>query len=250
MKRRRHHRDIRKYAHPRGEMKQELTIHQLAAIGAVALAYNELELAIDAMLLAVIGSHQSTDSEPSTGLHNTEGRIATITRGVALIGLKLDDQEQIKLALKVFAEFTNYRDAINHARVMNLTGRVRLGPKLRGENSAAPFSDGSLNIFYDHLIALEKELSSAAMLIKAASTLKSLTSDDKNKALYEEGKRVCSFQFRGYGTRRQTLPPIPYFPSELELREVKKAWQQAQEAELSAWLSVGSGHRASIKAGQ
>ena len=130
---------------------------------------------------------------------------------------------------------------------MNLIGRVRLDPNSREENSATLFSDDSLNIFYDHLIALEKELSSAAMLLKAASTLKSLASDDPKSELYEEGKRVCSFQFRGYGTRRQTLPPIRYFPSELELREVKRSWQQAQEAEIMAWLSVWVGPKNSLQ---
>jgi hypothetical protein len=87
------------------------------------------------------------------------------------------------------------------------------------------------------------------MLIKAACSLESLASGDHKKELYEEGKRVCGFQFRGYGTRRQTLPPLPYFPSELELREVKKSWQQAQEDELSAWLSVGIGNRNSMENG-
>jgi hypothetical protein len=251
MKRRRHHRDIRKYAHPRGKMKQELTIRQLAAIGAIALACNELELAVDTMLLAVIGQPHSALLEVSSGRINNMGdKIATIKEGVAHIGLNQDDQKQIKEALDIFIRFTVYRDAINHARIMNLLGRVRLDPKSRGTKSATLFSDDALNSFYDHLIALEKELSSAAMLIKGTSTLKSLAADDPKKGLYEEGKRVCSLQFRGYGTRRQTLPPIPYFPSESELREVKVNWQQAQQAEIMAWLSVWVGPTSSLVSGE
>ena len=46
-RRQRIHRDIRRYAHPRAKMEKGLTKFQLAAIGAVALAYNELEVAVD-----------------------------------------------------------------------------------------------------------------------------------------------------------------------------------------------------------
>jgi hypothetical protein len=240
MKRQRHHRDIRKYAHPKGEMKKELTIRQLAAIGAVALAYNELEVTIDVMLFEAIELPPSAFLDVSR-INNIEDKIATINKGVAHLGLEPEDQKQIEEALGIFREFTIYRDAINHARIMNLTGGVGLDPKSRGTASLSLFGDDALNIFYDHLIALEKELSSAAVLIKGISTLNSLASDDSKKALYEEGRRVCSFQFRGYGTRRQSLPPMPNFPSELELRDVKMRWLQAQQAEIMAWLSVWVG---------
>jgi hypothetical protein len=247
MKRRRHHRDIRMYAHPRGKMKQELTIHQLAAIGAIALAYNELELAIDTVLLAVL---ELPCAAVSSSFNNIDDKITTITNEVSHIITEQNDQEQIKGALRTFREFTIYRDAINHVRIMNLMGHVRVDPKLRGAKSATIFSDGSLNAFYDHLIALEKELTSAAMLIKSISTLKSLASDDPKTELYEEGKRVCSFQFRGYGTRRQTLPQIPRFPSQSELRDVKMRWQEIQQTETMAWLSIWSSPQSSGESNQ
>jgi len=227
-------------------MKQELTKFQLAAIGAVALAYNELDVTVDALLFVVAGSA----NYGRESISDTNTKIATIAKGLAHLDLEPDDKKQINEALGVFREFTIYRDVVNHVRIMNLTGMVELSPKSRKTKSVAPFSDKALNIFYDHLIALEKELSSAAMLIKGISTLKSLASNDPSKGLYEEGKRVCSFQFRGYGTRRQTLPPLPRFPSESELRELKMRWQEAQQAEIMAWLSVWVGPRSSPGSGE
>jgi hypothetical protein len=130
-------------------------------------------------------------------------------------------------ALDVFQEFTIYRDAINHVRLMNLMSVGNSDLNLRKGKSV-----------YDHLIALEKELSSAAMLVQSLSVLKSRALVDLTRSSYTKGKRACTSQFRGYGTRRQAFPPMPWLPSESDLREVKTKWQQAQVAELMAWLTA------------
>ena len=56
-RRQRIHRDIRRYAHPRAKMEKGLTKFQLAAIGAVALAYNEFEVAVDTTADVHIGEN-------------------------------------------------------------------------------------------------------------------------------------------------------------------------------------------------
>src|SRR5271165_2577248 len=104
-RRRRIHRDIRQYAHPRGEMKQELTKFQLAAIGAVALAYNELDVTVDALLFVVAGSA----NYGRESISDTNTKIATIAKGLAHLDLEPDDKKQINEALGVFREFTIYR---------------------------------------------------------------------------------------------------------------------------------------------
>lgn len=244
MKRPRHHRDIRKYAHPKGTMIRQLTKHQLAAIGAVALACNELEVAIDILLFEVIGLPHPAFPDVSC-IINTEDKIATIDRGVAHLGLEPEYQKQIKEALDTFREFTVSRDAINHARIIN-----GLNLKSRRTTFSSVFIDDALNTFYDHLVALEKEISSAAVLIKGTFTLTSLAPDNSKRGFYEEVKRVCSLQFRGYGSRRHSLPPMPHFPSESELREVKIRWQQAQQVEMMAWLSVGVDPKSLLVSGE
>jgi hypothetical protein len=48
-------------------MEQELTKFQLAAIGAVALAYNELEVRVDTLLSAVAGFPHDAGNSISRG---------------------------------------------------------------------------------------------------------------------------------------------------------------------------------------
>jgi hypothetical protein len=178
MKHRRHHRDIRKYAYPKGKMIRQLTIHQLAAIGAIALAFKELEVAIDALLFEVIGQPHSAVLGISC-IINMEDKITTINKGIAHFGLEPEYGKQIKEALDAFREFMVYRDAINHARIMS---------GLELESCGKAISDISrddvLNAFYDHLVALEKEISSAAVLVKGISTLRSLPPHLSMKGLH------------------------------------------------------------------
>jgi hypothetical protein len=206
----------------------------LAAIGAVSLAYSELEFAVDILLSAIVRSpHNLTSSRSST-----EAKITAITKGLANVGLELEDQKQINQALGTFRDFTVYRDIIHHVRLMNVLAGGNSESKSRKLRSVNPFSDQALNVFYDHLIALEKELSSAAMLVQCISLIRSPDT--------AEGKRALTSQFRGYRTRRQSLPPMSWLPSEADLHEVKTNWQQAQQAEMMAWLTAWPGAASTI----
>jgi hypothetical protein len=121
---------------------------------------------------------------------------------------------------------------------MNVLAGGNSESKSRKLRSVNPFSDQALNVFYDHLIALEKELSSAAMLVQCISLIRSPDT--------AEGKRALTSQFRGYRTRRQSLPPMSWLPSEADLHEVKTNWQQAQQAEMMAWLTAWPGAASTI----
>jgi hypothetical protein len=149
-------------------MEKELTKCQSAAIGAVALAYNEVEVALDALLSAVVRLPHDGSSSISR-----EVKIASITKAIASAGLEVEDQKQIEQALASFRDFTAYRDAINHVRLINLMSRGNSNLNFWKDKYVTAASDKALNIFYDHLIALEKGLSSAAMLVQAISVLKS-----------------------------------------------------------------------------
>jgi hypothetical protein len=243
-RRRRVHRDIRRYAHPRAKMEQELTKFQLAAIGAVALAYSELEVAVDTLLSAVAGFPRGAFNSITT-----EVTIASIIKDIADVGLEAEDQQQIIQALTAFRTFAVYRNVINHVRLMNLMSGGCADSELRKPKSLPPFSDKALNIFYDHLIALEKEFSSAAMLVQSISLLRSRGRVGVKLTSYSEGKRAFISQFRGYGTRRQALPSMPWLPSESDLRAVKIKWRQAQQAEMMAWLTAWPEAGSTIESG-
>jgi hypothetical protein len=76
------------------------------------------------------------------------------------------------------------------------TGYVE-GEKHRGKSPwEVLLSAPALNIFYDHIIALEKELSSAGSLLNSAITLKQFDANDPNRSRYEEALQAQTAQFR------------------------------------------------------
>jgi hypothetical protein len=52
------------------------------------------------------------------------------------------------------------------------------------------------------------------------------------------------------GQRRNEMGDMQHFPSESELGEVKMRWQQAQQVEMMALLSVGGGPKSSLVSGE
>jgi hypothetical protein len=223
-------------------MKQELTKFELAAIGAVALSYNELSATLDTLLTVLAGAQSYAK--------DLNSKIDIITSRVAQLYLELQDKKQITDAVEAFRRFAIYHDLIKHVRIMQLIGKLEPRPRPSSTRGASPFSDKALNIFYDHIIALEKELFSAATLICCTSKLKSASLDDPKISVYAEGTRACCFQFRGYGTRRRALTPIPWLPSEQELQDVKTKWQEAQQVEMMAWLTAWPDSASLIGAGE
>src|SRR3984893_15159166 len=107
-RRQRVHRDIRRYAHPRAKMEKGLTKFQLAAIGAVALAYNELEVAVDLLRSAVIAlPHEAGNSA------TREAKIGSIAKGLANVELEsliesfMERLSQVFMR-RVLSDRTNY----------------------------------------------------------------------------------------------------------------------------------------------
>jgi hypothetical protein len=188
-----------------GDIKADLSQEQLAAFGAATLAYNFLEDQIDALLFVVTRIPEWLFSEVSSRIHGLDGKIAIIQEAIKHSGL---DEKDIKLAtaaVALFGEFKTHRDAMIHARVINISIGIGRAVKQRGKSPwEILLSTVALNSFYDHIVALEKELSSAGSLINSAITLKQIDAADQNRPRYEEALRVHEAQFRDNHKRRRS----------------------------------------------
>src|SRR5215211_92995 len=104
--------DRPKDVHSTGDIKRDLTEKQLAAIGAVTLAYNVLEDQIDALMFAVTGIPDWLFPEVSSRIHGLDGKTAIIQAAAGKAGLKPKDLQSFKDALGTFGDFKKNRDAI------------------------------------------------------------------------------------------------------------------------------------------
>jgi hypothetical protein len=220
--------DTPKDVHSTGNLKADMTEKQLAAFGAAALAYNILEDQIDALLLVATGIREWLFAEVSSRINGLEGKIAIIQKAITC-SLEPDDAKTLTGSVAIFGDLKKTRDAFIHARIINAPLGVGRGANRRGQS---PFevllSADALDGFYDHVVALQRELSRGGNLFNSATALKQCAAGDPNKPRLEEEIRVHRAQFLQNHRHRLSLKPLPKFPSEEELREAASRLRETQ----------------------
>jgi hypothetical protein len=238
--------DTPKDPYSTGNIKIDLTEKQLAAFGAAALSYNVLEDQIDALLFVTMRVPDWLSAEVSSRIHGFDGKIAIIQKAIEQIDLAPMDKKTLTNAVAVFGDFKKTRDAMIHARIINASLGVGRGAKQRGGKS--PFevllSADALDSFYDHILALQKELYSGGILLNSAIALKECAADDPNRSQFEEALRVHEAQFRENHSHRLSLKPLPKFPDEDELRQAANRLREMQITMRMGYPRPGAMYRA------
>src|SRR5580704_9313105 len=118
-----------------GDIRKDLTESQLAAIGSVALAYNEVEAVIDFLFVMVLNLPATIAPEVSSRINGMDGKTEIIKSAMKELGA----QEPILKALGEslgscgFGKLKEYRDAIIHARILDSPAAIGITPPKRGK---------------------------------------------------------------------------------------------------------------------
>jgi hypothetical protein len=222
----------RRYVGKSGDIKKDLSQHQLAAIGAIAMAYNKVEEEIDDLFGAATQLRDPLFLEVVTRINGMGGKIDVIKVAANFYGVDDEDKRCLEESLgeNVFLRLKGYRDAVIHSNLINAAIGVGIRVNRRAKINDVLSNKEALDALYIHLLALAEELSCAASVLLFAFEITSRSPGDPERASYEAGRPANSARFRGYRTRRQALPPIPEFPSEAEFREADDQWRRARQA--------------------
>jgi hypothetical protein len=217
------------------DIKAEIPEAQLAAIGAMALAFNEVEAAIDRLFFVVTDLAEPLQLEISTRIGGLDGKVQVIPKGAALF-LEREDLGQLQelLGKGVFGTLKDYRDGVIHARHIDV--KTGIGTKVARRAQVFDYwlKEPSLNAAYKILVVVGKELDEGVTLFASSKALKQIQGDDPNIKSLESKVSESRHRFQGYRKERQGLPQIPKFPTESELREADFQAQQIQTARLMA----------------
>jgi hypothetical protein len=212
-----------------GNIKLDLTNEQRAAFGAAALSYNVLEDQIDALIFVILQCPEWLSAEVSSRIHGLDGKTAIIQKAIEHIDIATRDKKTLTNAVAAFGDFKKTRDTMIHARVVNAFLGVGRGTKARGKSAfEILLSAAALDSFYDHIVALQRVLSSGGALLNSAIALKQCAANDPNKLQLEEALRVRVVQFRESHSHRLSLKPLPKFPDEEELRQEANRLREMQ----------------------
>jgi hypothetical protein len=214
------------------DIKVEMSEKHLAAMGALVLAFNEAEAALDRLFFVVTQLPEAVQIEISTRIGNAE-KTNIIKKGCAEFFAQSElEQLQEVLGEGMFGTLKDYRDGVVHARHINaITG---IGVKL--DRSATVFNylvrRDALDAAYDLLVVIRRELDEAIQLVEGAKAMKLLAPPDSNRLQLEAELMASRSRFGQCQKERRALPKIPEFPSEEELRVAELQAQQARTAEL------------------
>jgi hypothetical protein len=218
------------------DIKRDIPENHLAALGALALAFNEAEAAIDRLFFIITDLSDPLQLEVLTRINGLEGKIAITKVGAAhLLDTAELEQLQELLGEGVFMNIKDYRDGVIHARHVNAA--TGIGTKVDRRASMYDYlvAKKALDAAYNILVVVRRELDEAITLAQGIKAFKSLAADDPNKVQLEAKISDCRSRFRDCRRERQSLPPIPKFPTESELRAADSLAQQAQTATLMSY---------------
>jgi hypothetical protein len=228
-----------------GDIKKDLSVDQLAQIGAMALAFNEVEKYLELLFFMVTDLSAPLQYEVSTRINGIDGKIGIIKIGLTQFRLDQTDIEQFNEALGkgVFKLYKSFRDAVIHVRVTDGSVGMGLLVDRQAQISDVLLSETALSVLYDHLVALKTELEFGALLLGLAKTTRNIDKNDPNAELIAKGRSNLSAQFQARRTVRLALPPIPEFPSESELDAAATRWHQNRQAAmpLMDWIQPWTG---------
>jgi hypothetical protein len=219
------------------DIKNEIPESQLAAIGAMTLAFNEAEAALDRLFFVVTGLTDTLQLEISTRIGGLD-KIEIAKKGAA----QFLDEPSLRLLQEllgdgVFGKLKDYRDGAIHVRHLNPSTGVGVKVDRKAKVFDYLVSEKVLNIAYNLLVAVQKELDEVATLTQGMKALKLLADGDPKRAPLEAKITTCHSQVQLYRTERLALPQLPEFPSESELRAADFQAQQALTAILMGWYN-------------
>lgn len=240
-----------------GNVLRDVSKRQLAHIAAVSIAYNEMEEALDLLLIFSLGIWANVGPQVTSRINGTDGKIAivkaavrdmTSLRNVSDFVVGSPDFSELldkSLEHEGFALLKQYRDAVIHAHKFDVPTAIALTSVKRGKPYEVLMTKEALKALYDRLVLVRNELWEACTIAARASeswkamwvahNIGAVNSPVgkklflSTKAQTERDIRGAISRYRRHQSRRLSLPPLPSFPSEAQLGQARLQWLKAHE---------------------
>jgi hypothetical protein len=232
------------------DIRKELSQEQLAAFGAVALAWNDVEAMIDVLMCVVSGLHHSLWREFTTHINGIEGKFSIIKESMAKRygwGKDLQVVIDFEATINDAAQYRHYRDTIIHSRIVDPTHGIGEMTIRRGRIEEILLTADALNTLYDKLFILRDELMELVSFFEIMEDWRARTpegtlisqlavqnfharlaamAEGKYGAIGPEPPNVeaiaqelvsASSRYNHHRKARQSLPPLPSFPNLLPI---------------------------------
>jgi hypothetical protein len=203
-------------------IKAQIPPPQLQGIGALALAFNQVESTIDRLFFVITDLPEELQLEVSTRMGGSEALLDVIELGAKPF-LTAREMRRLEDALrdKGFGKLRDCRNGIIHIRHIDLATGVGVEVAKKGNIWDRLVNIEVLEKAYNLLVALNHELIAVLFLIVTVKKINALADDPTNKSRLEAVAATYRARFQESRSARLALPKLPKFPSESELKTAK-----------------------------
>jgi hypothetical protein len=198
------------------DVRKDTNSSHLAIIGAVTIAWNDVEALVDSVLCGAADVPAMLRLDITSRINGFDGKIAIIKKAAR-------DHVYFPKAICVMIEATcgaceehkRYRDGIIHARILDPHDAVAETTQRKGKTDEVLITEPALNALYDRLIAIQDELSEILSLVyvmKQRRNFQRKGISGRLKLQIEQAVRRGQALLRDRQKTRLSLPPLPQFP--------------------------------------
>jgi hypothetical protein len=212
---------LRRSVHAR-DVRESLTRNQLETIGAIAIAYNEMEAALD-QLLTLCLDYGGDSYEVTSRINGTEGKVAIIeASNIATSKLPAEWREVLANTLSGFKTFKTYRDGVVHARNPDVHTNIGRSRVRQGAHTEVLLSEPALEWLYQQISHVRYEFDAlwTAFLSFHPATQKT-NADRQQEEHRAQSLQAALAQCQGHQHHRQSLGPPAKFPDEEEIQRLQ-----------------------------
>lgn len=196
-----------------GTLFDSMSERQLALVGACALTFNELQEAQHWTFGGCI-NFPGPFSMVSSRINGSDGIVALISYTARAISLREDVEKLVINTLENgFGEVKSLRDAVIHARLIDMRTSIGLSRGRQAKEDIVLLSEDALQGLYHRLLYLKEELINCGFIIDNHQRI-SKGGSEKDIAQLEESIQGAIARLRLYQSQRLSLPPLPPVPDQ------------------------------------
>lgn len=198
------------------EIHTDIEVERLAAIGALTLAWNDLEGAVDGAAGLSLMLVEPLWVEVTSRINGFDGKIAIIKQGLN-INFKLPANHARTIATTLGAAETHkrLRDGIIHAMILDPTAAVAPTIQRKGRTDEVLVTLPAIQALYERIVMLRGELDVVVWFLANMSMYHGRplpTSPAEKKRSLAQVQR-CMPLLAHRQKKREALPPLPDFPA-------------------------------------
>lgn len=202
------------------DIKKDIKPERLAAIGALNVAWNDIEGAIDVCTCLAMEAPYPLWLDLTSRINGLDGKFAIIKKS-AREHIRFPEKvaTAICATIEAIAEHKTFRDSVIHARIIDPDEDVAPANASKGTQYEVIVSQKALDSLFDRLSCLQNEIDDVlhlfhfrCVVLRASRTGQSGVAGDPDAARALRSIPFYFAQLQEHQKHRQSLAPLPSFP--------------------------------------